>query len=171
MLFFFFFCKMEKEIQHLESEIYMKMSHRQALHQSVFTCWLSEKTTFIQPSVPALGKPLSSPLWNHVHVKSFKDMERTLRPWRPSGKESACQCRRRRFDPWVGKIPWRRKWQPTPVFLPGESLAQRSLAGYSPWGRKESDMTEWLNNGNEVLGGRGSLGRLLSKSRAAWYPN
>ena len=44
----------------------------------------------------------------------------------------------------VGKIPWRRKWQPTPVFLPGESHGQRSLVCYSPWGRKESDMTEWL---------------------------
>ena len=43
---------------------------------------------------------------------------------------------------WVGKIPWRRKWQPTPVFLPGESHGQRSLAGYSPQGHKESDTTE-----------------------------
>ena len=43
---------------------------------------------------------------------------------------------------WVGKIPWRRAWQPTPVFLPGESLGQRSPEGYSPWGHKESDMTE-----------------------------
>ena len=41
------------------------------------------------------------------------------------------------FDPWVGKIPWRRKWQPTPVFLLGEFHGQRSLAGYSPWGRKD----------------------------------
>ena len=39
------------------------------------------------------------------------------------------------FDPWVGKIPWRRKWQPTPILLPGESHGQRSLAGYIPWGR------------------------------------
>ena len=46
------------------------------------------------------------------------------------------------FDPWVVKIPWRRKWQPTPVFLPGESHGQTSLAGYSPWGRKESGTTE-----------------------------
>ena len=45
------------------------------------------------------------------------------------------------FDPWVGKIPWRRVWQPTPVFLPGESHGQRSLAGYSPWDHKESDRT------------------------------
>ena len=44
----------------------------------------------------------------------------------------------------VGRIPWRRAWQPTPVFLPGESLEQRSLAGYSPWCCKESDMTERL---------------------------
>ena len=43
-----------------------------------------------------------------------------------------------------GKIPWRRKWQPTPVFLPGASHGQRSLAGYSPWGHKESDTTEQL---------------------------
>ena len=56
--------------------------------------------------------------------------------------ESACQCRRCEFDPWVGKIPWRRAWQPTPVLLPGESHRQRSLAGYSPWGCKESDMAE-----------------------------
>jgi len=50
--------------------------------------------------------------------------------------------KRCRFDPWVGKIPWRRAWQPTPVFLPGEFHGQRSLAGYGPQGRKESYMTE-----------------------------
>ena len=41
------------------------------------------------------------------------------------------------FDPWVQKIPWRRKWQPTPVFLPGKFQGQKSLAGHSPWGCKE----------------------------------
>ena len=46
------------------------------------------------------------------------------------------------LDPWVGKIPWRRKWQPLPAVLPGELHGQRSLAGYSPWGHKESDTTE-----------------------------
>ena len=50
------------------------------------------------------------------------------------------------IDRWVGKIPWRRKWQPTPVFLPGESHGQRSLVGYSPWGGKELDMTEQLTH-------------------------
>ena len=52
------------------------------------------------------------------------------------GKESACQCRRCRFDPWMGKILWQGKWQPIPIFLPGKSHRQRSLAGYNPWGRR-----------------------------------
>ena len=56
-------------------------------------------------------------------------------------KESTCPCRRHGFDPWVEKIPWRREWQPTPVFLPGESHGQRRLEGYSPCSRKESDTT------------------------------
>ena len=51
-------------------------------------------------------------------------------------KEFACQCRRLGFNPWVGKIPWRRKWQPTPVFLSEKSHGQRNLAGYSLWGLK-----------------------------------
>ena len=55
------------------------------------------------------------------------------------------QCRRDKrcgFSPWVWKILWRRKWQPTPIFLPGNSQGQRSLASYSPWGHKELDTTE-----------------------------
>ena len=62
-----------------------------------------------------------------------------------SGKEFTCQCRRRKrwwFDPWIGKIPWRREWQPTLVFLPGELHRQRNLVGHSPGGHKESDTTE-----------------------------
>ena len=57
-------------------------------------------------------------------------------------KRIRLQRKRPGFDPWVGKIPWRRASLPTPVFLPGESPGQRSLVGYSPWGRKESDTTE-----------------------------
>ena len=60
-------------------------------------------------------------------------------------KKIACQCRRLKrcgFDPWFEKIPCRRKWQLSPVFLPGKSHGQRSLAGYSPWGCKESDTIE-----------------------------
>ena len=62
-----------------------------------------------------------------------------------SGEESACQSRSCGFDPRNGQIPWRRAWQPTPVFLPGESHGQRSLVGYSPWGCKQSDTNQWLN--------------------------
>ena len=54
-------------------------------------------------------------------------------------KESICQCRRRRFDPWAGKIHWSREWLTTPVFLPGKSHGQRSLVSCSPRGHKESD--------------------------------
>ena len=60
------------------------------------------------------------------------------------GKESACQCRghkRGSLDTWVRKMPWRRKWQSVPVFLPGKSHGQRSLAGYSSWGCKESSFS------------------------------
>ena len=82
-------------------------------------------------------------------------------------KESPCYCmrhRRCRFHPWVGKIPWRKKWPPTPVFLPGEPHGQGSLGGYGLQGRKESDTTEMtsqtqtqrLNGGYQGLGGRGN---------------
>ena len=66
-------------------------------------------------------------------------------PRRDSSKESACQCKRHkrcRFDPWVGKILWRRKWHPTAVFLPGKFHGQKILAGCVPRGHKESVVTE-----------------------------
>ena len=66
-----------------------------------------------------------------------------------SGEESTWQCRwcrRREFASWVRKIPWRRKWQPAPVFLPWKPHGQRSLVGYSLWGRKELETTERLTH-------------------------
>ena len=68
-------------------------------------------------------------------------------PGGASGKEPACQCRRYKrheFNPWVGKIPWRKKWQHTPVFLSGKPYGQRKLVHYSPWDHKESDTTKQL---------------------------
>ena len=76
---------------------------------------------------------------NH-HLATIMEGIRLPR-WR-SGKETNCQGRRCRFNPRVGKMPWRRAWQPTPLFLPRESHRQRSLVGYSPWGHKETDTTK-----------------------------
>ena len=72
-------------------------------------------------------------------------------PGGTSGKESSCQCRQCRLDPWVGNTPWRRKWQHAPVFLPGKFHGQRSLAGYCPWGCRESDTTEQLSTHTTIF--------------------
>ena len=82
--------------------------------------------------------------WYWPQVSTLLSIGKLLPRWL-SGKEPTCQWRRHKrpgFDPWVGKIPWRRKWQCAPVFLPGKFHGQKSLAVYSPWGQKESDMTE-----------------------------
>ena len=74
-------------------------------------------------------------------VKTHWGLPWWLRWWR-----ICLQCRRLRFDPWVGKISWWREWTPTPIFLPRKSHRQESLEGYSPWYCKESDMTECLTH-------------------------
>ena len=79
---------------------------------------------------------------NHLHHDGIKHIYLILCAQVAKCKESTCQHRRCRFSPCVGKIPWSRKWQPNPVFLPGESHGQRRLEGYIPWGCKESDTTE-----------------------------
>ena len=75
-------------------------------------------------------------LWTQKHFCPLliPCMNSSWASWWLSDKESACQCRRGRFDPWIRKIPWIRKWQPTPVFLSGKSHGQNmSLVGYRPW--------------------------------------
>ena len=91
-------------------------------------------------------KTVFSSLYSLLHEMFFECLLQLLR-W-CSGKEYTCKCRRYKrwsFHPWVGKIPWRRKWQLTPVFWPGELHGQRSLVDYSSWGRKEWDVTEPLS--------------------------
>ena len=100
--------------------IYNILCQTQALSSSAFCPWHQEQGRFCEQ--------LHYLLW--------------LPRWL-CNKESACQCRRLRFNPWAKKIPWRRKWHPLPVSLAGESHGPRSLVGYSPWGSKESDTT-WL---------------------------
>ena len=68
--------------------------------------------------------------------------------WLRWSQRISLQCRRPGFDPWVGKISWRRAWQATPVFLPRESHGRMSLVGDSPWGLKESDTAELSNTFN-----------------------
>ena len=70
------------------------------------------------------------------------------------------RCKRPRFDPWVGMIPWRRKWQPAPAFFPGKSRTQRSLLGCSPRGGQESDTTEGLSSWGAACGKRGLCGSM-----------
>ena len=90
----------------------------------------------IEPGSPTLQADL---LWNLLYLNLCKGL-----PWWLRWERICLQCRKPRFDPWVGKIPWRRKWQSTPGFLPGKSHGQRGLVGYSPWSHKESETTEEL---------------------------
>ena len=107
---------------------------------------------------------LSVPLQSHTHStlqsESFNNFLYRIQkhiskaghklPWWLSGKGSACQCRRSRFDPWMGKIPWRRKRE-SQVLLPGKSHGERSLVGYSPWSCQELDRISPLNNNKAGL--------------------
>ena len=86
-------------------------------------------------------------IYTHIHICGTQTHTHThthTLPWWLRWYRICLQCKKPRFDPWVRKIPWRRKWQPTPVSLPGKSHGQRSLAGYSPWGHKQLDTTERL---------------------------
>ena len=82
--------------------------------------------------------------WYYAFAQNHRTVQHKGLPWWLRRKSICLQCWRPGFDPWVGKIPWRREWQPTPVLLPGKSHGQRSLVGYSPWGHKESVTTERL---------------------------
>ena len=103
-----------------------------------FNLWATRETSFKRRHVIKF----------HLYIFKMGQPKETGFPRWLSDKESAYQCRRRRrlgFDPWVGRIPWKKKWQPTPVLLPAESHGRRSLVGYSPWDHKESDRTEQLH--------------------------
>ena len=100
--------------------------------------WLERPGPQISTQHSADGNPPRLPL--DITLRSFL-LSSSGASWWLSGEEPACQCRRLGFDPCIRKIPRRRTWQPTPVFLPGESHGQGGLADYSPWGCKESDTT------------------------------
>ena len=89
---------------------------------------------------------LSSPTRDLTHTPCFESVESWLRLSR-----ICLQCRRPSFNPWVGKMPWRRKWLLTPEFLPEEWHGHRSQAGCSPWGSQEQDRTERLTRPFHIL--------------------
>ena len=106
-------------------------------------------------SLPLLYHPVIIVLFVHHPVLFAQTIIAPLLsaqlPWWLSSKESTCQCRRHGFNSWARKIPWRKKWQPTPVFLPGKSHGHRSLAGCSPGGckRVRQDLKTQHNNNSK----------------------
>ena len=112
----------------------------------VLTClWTSPHRTVL--FLRALGVSGQKEQGGHQNVVYFGKVQLHWEnpPGGASDKEPTCRYKRHGFDPKVGKIPWRRAWPPAPVFFPGEPHGQRSLAGYSPGGREESDTTERLS--------------------------
>ena len=102
----------------------------------LYDYWISLTATHFSPHNPLFFLPRLQ-----ISQATFSSICKLIAKGFPGGsllkkKNFTGQCRRRKFDLWVRKIPWRRKWQPTPVFLPGESYGQRTLVGYSPWGHQ-----------------------------------
>ena len=114
---------------HWEAESY-PLCH-QGILSSPILMHVSKSSSFLRLNIIALH--VYTIFYLSIHLLRWLSWQRV---WQ--------QCRRPRFDPWIGKIPWRRKWQPTPVFLPRESQGQRGLAGYSSWGCKRVGH-DWLN--------------------------
>ena len=90
-------------------------------------------------------------IWESQKATGNKDSTFKWLPWWLRQYRICLQCGRPEFDPWIWKIPWKREWLPTPLFLPGESHGQKSLLGYSPWGYKEMDMTEQLTHTHNLI--------------------
>ena len=131
------------------------LSSHSTLNVSIPDCNYYLSISDLFRGLQALGKPgpiylcrelisVTYPTWSASEVGNHQWF--TGLPWRLRQWKIWLQCGRPRFNPWVSKISWRLEWLPTPVFLPGESHGQRSLVGCSPWGHKESDMTEWLTH-------------------------
>ena len=104
---------------------------------------IGEHSVFVIGICFTKGNP---PVWLRPFTGGYWPARASLAALLPRWWRIHLQCKRLRFDPWVGKIPWRREWLPIPVFLPGESHGHRSLVGCSPWRRKEVDTTNPLTH-------------------------
>ena len=107
--------------------------------------WALDFSLSIEVSRMGIIISTSKKLWALCFISFNNNKKNMTTSQGAGGKESACQCRRCGFNPWVGKIPWRGKWQPASVFLPEKFHGQRSQGGCSSWGSKELDMTERLS--------------------------
>ena len=132
-----------------------------SLGHSGLQSWVSDLS--LHPLYPTIqGSPDSCKYPKHTKKQGTKHWALLycyifiLISLRASGGLVHLQCRRPRFDPWFRKIPWRRKWQPTPVFLPGKSHGQRSLGGDSPWGCKsQTRLSNWTTTTTSFIIQRG----------------
>ena len=138
----------------LQSMGLIRVGHNWATSLSLFTFmnWRRKwqpTPVFLTGESQGWGSLVACRLWGRTESDmteaTWQQQQQWEFPWWLRWQNICLQCRRPRFDPWVRKIPGRRKWQPTPVLLPGKSHGLRSLVAYSPWGRKESDTTERLH--------------------------
>ena len=122
----------------------LRKPEKNSVRKTLFTC--------VQTWIPVEFWSLSYPLCQ-LYPGALPWIVPVL-PGGASGKEPACQCRRNESPvrSWVSKIPWRRAWQPTPVFLPGESHGQRSLARYNPWVAKSQTWLKILSTLPPMMG-------------------
>ena len=144
-----------------------KQYHHQMVRVNYYSChyiyiiWMQLEymfcTQYMGTHLVGLDSSSHTYLWFHLSMPKYAHQDF---PGGSDGKASCLQCRRPGFDPWVRKILWWRKWQPTPVLLPVKSHGQRSMVGYNPQGRKESDTTERLHFHFHAL--RTSIGSLIS---------
>ena len=114
--------------------------------------------------IPGVKRYQYSPLVHHTSISGWVTFKKGFLG-NTGGKEPVCKCRRRkrhRFDPWVGKIPWKRLWQPTPVLLPGESQGQRSLTGYSLYDHKSWTRLKQLSTAQHNIQGHRVCNELMS---------
>ena len=109
-------------------------------HSNIFACKILWTERSLAVYIPWGGKQLNTTERTHTHTHTHKHTMCKV-PGSQMVKNLPTLQETPGFCPWFRKIPWRRKWQPTPVYLPREFYGQRSLAGYSPWGCKQSDTT------------------------------
>ena len=125
----------------------MKCASNGLIHLKIEKKVFKAENVRIQENVTSADFSKSLGLGQHTFTQQFKQNRTCLPSSLVAQWQRIClQCRRCKFNLWFGKVPWKRKLQPTPVFLHGKSHGQKSLVGYSLWGFKESETTEEWNN-------------------------